>query len=108
MSAIEPYQISIPDSELHKLTQKLSLSSFPDELEEAGWDYGAPLSDIKRLAVYWKDGFNWRDIESKINELPNYRTAIQADGFEALNIHFVHQRSEVEAAIPLLFSHGCM
>ena len=108
MSSIESYQISIPESELEKLAQKLALTNFPDELEDAGWDYGAPLSDVKRLTAYWKDSFNWREVESKINELPNYRTPIQADGFEALSIHFVHQRSEVEGAIPLLFSHGCM
>ena len=108
MSAIEPYQISVPDSELQKLSQKLALASFPDELEQVGWDYGTPLSDVKRLTTYWKDQFNWREIESRINDLPNYKTAIQVDGFEALDIHFVHQRSEVEGAIPLLFSHGCM
>lgn len=44
-----------------------------------------------------------------MNELPNFITSIQVDGgFEPLDIHFVHQRSEVENAIPLFFSHGCM
>ena len=108
MASIESYSVSVPDSELEKLAQKLSLTSFPDELDEAGWDYGAPLADIKRLTTYWKDDFDWRKAEAKINELPNYRTEIQADGFESLKIHFLHQKSDVSGAIPLLFVHGCM
>ena len=107
MSSIEPFTVSILDSELERLAAKLSSASFPDELEDSGWDYGAPLSDIKRLTAYWKDQFDWRRVESKINELPNYRVRIQAEGFEALNIHFVHQKSNVVDAIPLLFCHGC-
>lgn len=108
MTSINPYTIAIPDNELEKLTQKLSTASFPDELDDAGWAYGAPLADIKRLTEYWKNGFDWRSEESKINSLPNFRTAIEIDGFGSLDIHFVHQKSNVEKAIPLLFSHGCM
>lgn len=105
---MEPFTISIPDSELDNLAQKIATTSFPDELDEAGWDYGAPLANVKRLMQYWKDGYDWRKYEAKMNELPNYRTPIHVDGFGTLNIHFVHQKSEVEGAIPLLFSHGCM
>lgn len=107
MASIDPYTISVPDSELERLTQKLSFASFPDEIEDANWDYGAPLADIKRLTQYWKDEFDWKKQESEINKLPNFRTSIEVDGFGSLDIHFVHQKSNVENAIPLLFSHGC-
>ena len=30
------------------------------------------------------------------------------DGYGALNVHYVHQKSIVAGAIPLLFVHGCM
>lgn len=107
MAAIKPYTISVPDSSLAKLSQKLSLASFPDELEDAAWEYGAPLADIKRLTAYWRDSFSWRDAEASMNKLPNFQTSIDIDGFESLDIHFVHCTSRVEAAIPLLFVHGC-
>jgi hypothetical protein len=32
---------------------------------------------------------------------------IEVEGFGILNIHYIHQRSELESAIPLLFVHGC-
>ena len=107
MASIEPYTIAVPEEQRQRLTKKLEATSFPDELDQAGWDYGAPLADVKRLATYWRQDFDWRKQEAKLNELPNFKTAIHVDGFEPLDIHFVHQKSDVDGAIPLLFSHGC-
>ena len=103
---VEPYRISVPEHKIESLKQRLSLTTWPDELEDAGWAYGAPLQQVKQLAAHWKDSYDWRKQESNLNELPNYHTKIEADGFELLDIHFIHQRSDVDDAIPLLFCHG--
>ncbi len=76
MALIEPYTISVPENDITLLKQKLETTIFPDELNEAGWDYGAPLADVKRLTAYWKDNFSWRTQEAKLDELPNFKTAI--------------------------------
>lgn len=103
-----PYTVNVPDEVLEVLGKKLSVATFPDELRAADqWPYGAPLADVKRLAKYWQDGFDWRKAEAAINELPNFRTQIEVKGFSPLDIHFVHQKSESAKAIPLLFCHGC-
>ena len=107
MSSPTPYKASVPDFKLKTLHAKLELAEFPDELDAAEWDYGAPLAEVKRLTAYWKDSFDWRKQEKEINDLPNFQTEIQVDGFDLLNIHFVHQKSSVSNAIPLLFVHGC-
>jgi hypothetical protein len=104
----EPYEILVPDRELDLLKQRLTLARLPDELDGAAWEYGAPLADVKRLASRWRDGFDWRAQEAKINEaLPQFTSKVPVDGFGTLKIHFVHARSMVEDAIPLLFVHGC-
>ena len=108
MADVEPFQLAVAEVKLEQLQRKLSAASFPDELDSAAWDYGTPLADVKRLTAYWKDQFDWRKAEARINELPQFHTSIEVDGFENLNIHFVHQRSKVPQAIPLLFCHGCM
>ena len=107
MAAITPYTISIPQASLDQLQQKLSFATFPDELDEAGWDYGAPLADIKRLTAYWREKYDWRKDEKQLNELPQFMTKVEVDGFGELDIHFVHQTSPVKNAVPLLFVHGC-
>ena len=107
MASIEPYTISVPEEQRQQLAKKLEATTLPDELDQAGWDYGAPLADVKRLATYWRQEFDWTKQEAKLNELPNFKTLVHVDGFEPLDIHFVHQKSNVDGAIPLLFSHGC-
>lgn len=107
MAPIQPYTINITDSEIERLRQKLSLASFPDELDEAGWDYGAPLADVKRLVMYWKNQYDWRRAERTINDLPNYMAPVHVEGFGMLEMHFIYAKSSNKAAIPLLFVHGC-
>ncbi|MCJ1394789.1 hypothetical protein MMC18_007669 [Xylographa bjoerkii] len=103
---ISAFQISVPDSNLERLQWRLSSTSFPDELDDTRWDMGAPLADVQRLVQYWNHGFDWRQSERDINTMPQFRTSIEVDSFETLNIHFVHQQSVVPGAIPLLFCHG--
>ncbi|KAL0567893.1 hypothetical protein V5O48_014100 [Marasmius crinis-equi] len=101
------FKISVPDSEILHLKKKLELTRLPDEIDQAGWDYGAPLSDIKRLVERWKGGYDWRKYEKELNdELPQFTRDIEVDGHGVLNIHYVYKKSEAKGAIPLLFVHG--
>lgn len=104
---VKSFKVDVPDSRLGSLRSRLSEASFPDELDEAEWDLGAPLKDVKRLTAHWRDSYDWRKAEAQLNELPQFQTRIQASGFKPLNIHFVHAQSSVPNAIPLLFVHGC-
>lgn len=104
----KPFKITIPDEDLELLKTKLESTRFPDELEDAKRDYGVPLADVQRLVAYWKDQFNWRERETQLNEdLPQFTRDIEVEGFGTLNIHYVHRKSSVSTAIPLLFMHGC-
>ena len=104
----QPFKINVPDTDIDVLKQKLKLTRLPDELDEADWEYGVPLADVKRLVAYWKNGYDWRKAEAQINELPMFTRDIDVDDFGTLNIHYVHKKSECVNAIPLLFVHGCM
>ncbi|ESK84244.1 epoxide hydrolase [Moniliophthora roreri MCA 2997] len=102
-----PFKIAIPDSALELLKKKLELSRLPDEIDDAGWDYGVPLADIRRLVARWKDGYDWRKHEKALNdEMPQFTRDIAVEGHGVLNIHYVHKESKVKGAIPLLFVHG--
>lgn len=100
------FKVSVSDQQLDDLKQRLSLARFPDELDEAAWDYGAPLGEIQRLTKYWQTTFDWKAAEAKINQLPSFSTSIQCDYFEPLNIHFIYAESPDPKAVPLLFCHG--
>ncbi|KAM0081974.1 hypothetical protein ACKRZS_005851 [Fusarium odoratissimum] len=105
MSTIKPYQINIPDSKIERLKQKLALTDFPADNSQS-WERGAPVDDVKRLAKTWQTTFDWRAVEASLNKLPHFITSIAIKGFGALNVHFIHKKSNKTDAIPLLFLHG--
>ncbi|KAF9064795.1 alpha/beta-hydrolase [Rhodocollybia butyracea] len=103
----KPFKIAISDEQLSLLSKKLALHVLPDELEGAGKKYGASLTDVRRLVSRWQNSFDWRKEEARINEeLPQFTRDIDVEGHGTLNIHYVHQKSEVDNAIPMLFVHG--
>ncbi|KAF7365633.1 putative epoxide hydrolase [Mycena venus] len=103
----ETFTVSVTDEAISLLYQKLKQTTFPDELRDAGWEYGVPLADLRRLVDRWTNGYDWRKHEAQLNaELPQFTRDIPVDGHGTLNIHYIHKRSEVEHAIPLLFVHG--
>jgi hypothetical protein len=107
MSAEQPFKITVPDDALALLKRKLDDTRLPDEVNAAEWAYGTPLADVRRLVSRWKDGYDWRTHERELNALPMFTRTIAVDGFGELSVHYVHQRSAVKGAIPLLFVHGC-
>ena len=102
------FRINIADDKIAFLKQKLSLPGQLDGLLKSGRDSGVPLADIQRLFARWKDGYDWRKYEQQLNEeMPQFKKDIHVDGFGALGIHYIHKKSPVAGAIPLLFVHGC-
>ncbi|KAK4557107.1 hypothetical protein LTR86_006088 [Recurvomyces mirabilis] len=104
---IRPYKVAVTEEAINTLRSKLQAATLPGEVEFSDdWDQGTPRSEIARLAKYWGDGFDWRAQEAEINRLPQFMTTVELDGFGQIDMHFVHQKSEKEGSIPLLFSHG--
>jgi epoxide hydrolase len=99
--AIEPFQINVGDAVLRDLKERLARTRFPDQIEGTGWDYGVDPGYLKGLIAHWRDKYDWRAQEKKLNELPQFVTEI-----DGLSIHFIHQRSKEKNALPLVIVHG--
>lgn len=101
LEAIYPFRIETSQADLDDLYNRLSLTRWPDEIPETGWNYGAPLSFVKEMAEYWGKGFDWHKQEARLNELPQFTTTL-----DGANIHFFHIKSPEPNAMPLLLIHG--
>lgn len=98
---ISPFTLHIDETELTDLQQRLESVRWPDRGPTDDWADGLPLDYAKELTAYWKDGFDWRAQEARINAVPQFTTPI--DGHD---IHFFHQLSQQPEAKPLLLVHG--
>jgi pimeloyl-ACP methyl ester carboxylesterase len=99
--AIRPFKIHIDDSLLADLRQRLARTRFPGEISGSSWDYGTNLAYLKDLVAYWRDKYDWRAAERRLNQFDQFTTTI-----DGLDIHFIHQRARNANAMPLVISHG--
>ena len=99
--AIEKFQIDIDDALLEDLRRRLAQTRLPDQIEGSGWEYGIPGDYLRELVDYWRDEYDWRAQEARLNELSHFRTRIDGQ-----SIHFIHARSAQPDALPLLITHG--
>jgi pimeloyl-ACP methyl ester carboxylesterase len=101
VSTAERFTIDVPQSVLDDLDERLARTRWPDQLPGTGWDYGADTAYIRELVAYWRDDFDWRAQEARLNEFEHYTASI-----EGMRVHFVHARSADPDAIPILMLHG--
>jgi epoxide hydrolase len=99
--AIDRFDIRVDDSTLDDLRQRLALTRFPDQIAGTGWEYGTPIDYVRELVEYWRDDYDWRAQETRLNHLEHFRARIDDQ-----SIHFVHARSQHAHALPLLIIHG--
>ena len=100
-SEITTFRIDIPETELKDLRERLRLTRWPEPETVHDWSQGVPLDYLRALCEYWRDGYNWRAAEARLNEFPQFRTEI-----DGVDIHFLHVRSPHEDARPLIMTHG--
>src|SRR6187551_3222474 len=98
---IHPFEVDIPEEELADLRRRITAARWPSKELVGDRSQGVQLATIQELARYWATDYDWRQVEAKLNALPQFTTEI--DGIE---IHFLHVRSRHEHALPLIMTHG--
>ena len=87
---ILPFRIDVPQADLDDLRDRLARTRWPDQLPGVGWDYGIPLEYVRELASYWRDEYDWRVHEARLNGFDQFTTTI-----DGARVHFLHVRSAV-------------
>lgn len=98
---ISPFRIAVPDSVLTDLRERLARTRFPDEVPGSGWGYGSELAYVRELVAYWRDEYDWRAAEARLNAWPQFRAEV-----DGLGIHFIHVRGTGPKPLPLVITHG--
>ena len=96
-----PFTVRVPDEVLADLRTRLERVRWPDEIAGEGWRYGTSLAYMKELVAYWRDRYDWRAQEARLNALPQF-TLPMGD----LDLHFIHAKGVGPSPLPLLVSHG--
>ncbi|MEZ0579327.1 epoxide hydrolase family protein [Nocardioides sp. MH1] len=100
MNQIEPFALTVLQSDLDDLQQRLAHTRFAPAVPGDSWDYGTPEAYLRSMVERWQ-AFDWRAVEDRVNAYPGFLTEVDGQ-----RIHFLHVRSAVEDATPLLLAHS--
>jgi len=89
--AIRPFHVSVPETELADLRQRLAQTRLPEKETVTDYSQGVPLKTVQQVLRYWQSEYDWRKCEARLNAVPNFITEI-----DGLDIHFIHVRSRHE------------
>jgi epoxide hydrolase len=101
ISTLRPFTVQVPDAAVEDLRDRLRRTRWPDRETVDDWSQGAPLGYVQELCNYWAHDYDWRAAEQRLNAYPQFMLEL----FD-LDIHFLHVRSPVPDALPLVITHG--
>lgn len=99
--SIRSFIITTDADALADLKERLKRTRWPDEIEDAGWDFGTNLDYMPDLHRYWLESYDWEAQRQRLNCFRHYH--YDHDG---LPIHFIHEPGKGPHPLPLLMTHG--
>ena len=98
--SVRPFEVSIPQADLDDLQHRLEITRFATPAPGDDWKYGTPVGYLRDMVEYWRTSFDWRAQEERMNRFPQFRTEVDGQ-----TVHFIHVRSTVENATPIVLTH---
>ena len=98
---IRPFRVNFPEEALVDLRERLARTRWPEPDGDSEWGSGPPVGYLRDLVGHWRERFDWRRVEARINALPNFVASI--DGHD---IHYVHLSGRGTSRLPVVLTHG--
>lgn len=106
-TSIKPFKINIPQQDVEDLKKRLALPlRLTSPLQDANFTYGVNHNTLQKVISYWRNSYNWKQRETRLNQYPHFKTQI-----EGLDIHFLRASAKASGnskieVVPLLMIHG--
>ena len=97
----EAFKLNIPADDIAELRERLRRTRFPDQAPGPAWAYGTDARWMRRLVEYWRDDFDWRAQEARLNDFAQYKVRLRE-----IDLHFLHIEGKGPDPCPILLSHG--
>jgi pimeloyl-ACP methyl ester carboxylesterase len=99
--SIRPFKVHASQASLNDLRHRISATKWPERETVADESQGVQLATMQALALYWAKQYDWRKVEARLNDFPQFITTI-----DGVDIHFIHVRSKYPNALPVIITHG--
>ena len=96
-----PFQLHVPDAAIADLRDRLARTRWPDQAPGEPWACGSDLAYMQELVGHWRERFDWRVHEARLNAWPQFKVPLHG-----IELHYLHVPGQGPAPLPLLLSHG--
>jgi pimeloyl-ACP methyl ester carboxylesterase len=96
-----PFLINVERGVLADLRQRLGRTHWTHGPRDDTWDFGTSPSYLKELLAYWRNRFEWHEVERSLNQFAQFKAEVGG-----ASIHFIHEQAHGQARLPLLLLHG--
>jgi microsomal epoxide hydrolase len=96
-----PWTVEVSDKTLVDLRRRLQQTRWPDPVPSSGWRYGVDIAYLRELCRTWREDYDWRAHEARINAFPQLRCEV-----DGVDLHVIHVRGKGPRPLPLLLLHG--
>lgn len=98
MSTPTPFEIAVPQADLDDLRDRLARTRrTPRDVPD--WSRGTQTEALDRVLDHWRDSFDWREVEQRLNARNHVRVEVIGIGIHA-------ELAGTAGATPLLLIHG--
>jgi pimeloyl-ACP methyl ester carboxylesterase len=97
----EAFNVSVPAADIAELRERLARTRLPDQTPGPSWASGTDVGYMRSLIEYWRDDFDWRAQEARLNAFTQYKARLHD-----IDLHFLYVEGQGPDPFPLLLSHG--
>ena len=100
-----PFSLHVPDADWADLRDRLARTRLPDQPPGEPWATGTDVGFMREALAHWRDRFDWRAQEARLNAWPQFTVELSG-----IRVHYLHVRGRGvpggPPCTPLLLSHG--
>jgi len=97
----QPFKLHVADVAIADLRERLARTRWPDQAPGEPWAYGTQVEYLRELVAHWRDRFDWRAQEARLNAWPQFTVPLHG-----IELHYLHVEGKGPQPCPLLLSHG--
>jgi microsomal epoxide hydrolase len=98
---LTPFRCAVDEDVFVDLRDRLRRTRLPNQVAGVDWRQGTELGYLESLLEYWRDEYDWRTCERRLNAFEHVVTEVDGQ-----RLHALVARSAEADAVPLLLVHG--
>ena len=100
--ALQPFRISFSEDAIADLHRRIDATRWPSIPFDTGWSAGTNDAVLRDLVRYWRDEFDWFEVQRSLNRHEHLRGPLG----EGEALHCVRVAQDGAEHMPLLLLHG--